>query len=72
MIYFTFDDGPRAVYTPRILNILRREHVNATFFILGNRCNELPGVVRRFNAKVMRLVITGMTIVISTVRHFPS
>ncbi|WP_054969501.1 polysaccharide deacetylase family protein [Alicyclobacillus ferrooxydans] len=47
VMYFTFDDGPGAIYTPQILDILRRERVHATFFVLGNRCKELPGVVRR-------------------------
>lgn len=47
VIYFTFDDGPGAIYTPWILDVLRREHIHATFFVLGNRCKELPGIVRR-------------------------
>lgn len=34
-------------YTPQILNVLRREHVHATFFVLGYRCRELPAIVRR-------------------------
>ncbi|KPV45757.1 polysaccharide deacetylase [Alicyclobacillus ferrooxydans] len=47
VLYLTFDDGPGAVYTPQILNVLRREHVHATFFVLGYRCRELPAIVRR-------------------------
>ena len=47
IIYFTFDDGPGAIYTPQILNVLHREHVHATFFVLGNRCNALPEIVRK-------------------------
>lgn len=47
VIYFTFDDGPGAVYTPQILNILRQKHVHATFFVLGYRCRALPAIVRR-------------------------
>lgn len=46
VIYFTFDDGPGG-YTPQILNVLRQEHVCATFFILGYRCREMPSIVRR-------------------------
>ncbi|MCR5625174.1 MAG: polysaccharide deacetylase family protein [Lachnospiraceae bacterium] len=34
VIYLTFDDGPSSNITPRILNILKRNHVNATFFEL--------------------------------------
>jgi peptidoglycan-N-acetylglucosamine deacetylase len=47
VIYLTFDDGPGAVYTPKILNVLRREHVHATFFVLGYRCQQMPLIVRQ-------------------------
>jgi peptidoglycan/xylan/chitin deacetylase (PgdA/CDA1 family) len=34
-VALTFDDGP-GPYTDRVLNVLRREHVPATFFIVGS------------------------------------
>src|SRR5262249_632102 len=34
-IALTFDDGPDAHYTPQVLDVLHREHVPATFFIVG-------------------------------------
>ena len=34
-IALTFDDGPDARYTPQVLEVLRREQVPATFFIIG-------------------------------------
>lgn len=34
-IILTFDDGPSAEYTPKILDILEKENVPATFFIVG-------------------------------------
>lgn len=34
-IILTFDDGPSAEFTPKILRILEREKVPATFFIVG-------------------------------------
>jgi peptidoglycan-N-acetylglucosamine deacetylase len=34
-IILTFDDGPDPIYTPKILSILEREKVPATFFIVG-------------------------------------
>lgn len=37
MITLTFDDGPNPLYTPKILDILKRYHISATFFVLGNR-----------------------------------
>ena len=35
--YLTFDDGPSSSVTPQILEILKREEVKATFFVLGSR-----------------------------------
>ncbi|CAN5593226.1 glycosyltransferase [soil metagenome] len=34
-IILTFDDGPSAEFTPKILDILEREKVPATFFVIG-------------------------------------
>lgn len=33
--YLTFDDGPSETVTPQILDILKAENVNATFFLIG-------------------------------------
>ncbi len=39
----TFDDGPDPEWTPQILDILKREHVPATFFVIGeNALTERP------------------------------
>lgn len=35
IIYLTFDDGPSMSSTPKILNILKKHNVKATFFILN-------------------------------------
>ena len=42
-IALTFDDGP-SVYTPRILAILRRARVPATFFEIGLEVRAFPGI----------------------------
>lgn len=36
----TFDDGPHSEYTPRLLDVLKEENVQATFFVLTNRIND--------------------------------
>lgn len=46
-VALTFDDGPDPVYTPQILDILKKHRVKATFFLLGSRAQEYPNVVRR-------------------------
>jgi len=39
-IALTFDDGPSLLYTSRILDILDKENVKATFFVNGmNTCD---------------------------------
>jgi peptidoglycan/xylan/chitin deacetylase (PgdA/CDA1 family) len=45
-VALTFDDGP-SEYTPRILATLRRLHVPATFFVVGNEVERRPNLVRR-------------------------
>jgi peptidoglycan/xylan/chitin deacetylase (PgdA/CDA1 family) len=43
----TFDDGPNAAWTPRLLDILSSHDVKATFFLLGSRAQAEPALVRR-------------------------
>jgi peptidoglycan/xylan/chitin deacetylase (PgdA/CDA1 family) len=43
----TFDDGPNPQATPRILDVLAREGVPATFFVLGRHADRWPELVRR-------------------------
>ncbi|MBQ7705475.1 MAG: polysaccharide deacetylase [Selenomonadaceae bacterium] len=45
--YLTFDDGPDDKVTPQILDILKRENVKATFFVLGNMVEQNPKVLQR-------------------------
>lgn len=46
-VAITFDDGPSDEYTPKILDILSKYHVRATFFIIGfNAEDNLPIVER--------------------------
>jgi len=46
-VALTFDDGPNAPYTERILDVLRRERVHATFFVVGRAVAAYPRTVRR-------------------------
>ncbi len=45
-IALTFDDGPDERYTPQVLKILRENQVKATFFLVGERVEEYPHLVR--------------------------
>lgn len=46
-IVLTFDDGPDPDYTPRILDILKREHVPAAFFVVGSMAEKNIPILRR-------------------------
>ena len=47
----TFDDGPDPTWTPKILDVLKREHVPATFFMIGDQVVDRPDIVRRVFAE---------------------
>jgi peptidoglycan/xylan/chitin deacetylase (PgdA/CDA1 family) len=46
-VALTFDDGPNAPYTDRILDVLERERVHATFFVVGRAAVAYPATLRR-------------------------
>ena len=45
-IALTFDDGPHPVYTLQLLDILRRTHTPATFFVVGRQVEKNPALVQ--------------------------
>ncbi|MEU6589745.1 bifunctional polysaccharide deacetylase/glycosyltransferase family 2 protein [Streptomyces sp. NPDC046881] len=57
----TFDDGPDPVWTPRILDVLRRNHVHATFFVVGTQAVAHPELVRRIVAEGHQIGIHTFT-----------
>jgi peptidoglycan/xylan/chitin deacetylase (PgdA/CDA1 family) len=46
-VALTFDDGPNPPYTDRILDVLERERVRATFFVVGRAAAAYPATLRR-------------------------
>jgi peptidoglycan-N-acetylglucosamine deacetylase len=46
-LILTFDDGPDDVFTPKILDILEREKVPATFFVVGLQCEKNIPLLKR-------------------------
>src|SRR5436190_10396972 len=45
-ISLTFDDGPHDQLTPKILDVLDAEEIKATFFVIGKKAEEHPGIIR--------------------------
>jgi len=46
-IAMTFDDGPHATLTPKLLDLLAQRHIKVTFFVLGECVEQNPEVLRR-------------------------
>lgn len=46
-ICLTFDDGPTDSTTPKILDILRKENIPATFFVIGRQISSRKEILQR-------------------------
>ena len=46
-IALTFDDGPQATHTPRLLEMLKKRNIKATFYVIGKSAASHPHIVRR-------------------------
>jgi peptidoglycan/xylan/chitin deacetylase (PgdA/CDA1 family) len=46
-IAMTFDDGPSAKLTPKLLDILAERHIHVTFFVVGENVKLHPEIVKR-------------------------
>ena len=58
IVYLTFDDGPTHNNTPRILEILRKNNIKATFFVIGH------------NSELYKTIVDeGHTIALHTYSH---
>lgn len=64
-IAFTFDDGPDPVYTPRLLDLLKRKGIKATFFVLGSKAERYPEIIKRMHEE-------GHLIGIHNYKHHPN
>jgi peptidoglycan/xylan/chitin deacetylase (PgdA/CDA1 family) len=43
----TFDDGPHPEFTPKLLAVLSKYHVKASFFVVGKMAQRYPDLVRQ-------------------------
>jgi cellulose synthase/poly-beta-1,6-N-acetylglucosamine synthase-like glycosyltransferase/peptidoglycan/xylan/chitin deacetylase (PgdA/CDA1 family) len=57
----TFDDGPDPVWTPQILDVLRKHHVHATFFVVGSAAIDHPDLVRSILADGHEIGVHSLT-----------
>jgi peptidoglycan/xylan/chitin deacetylase (PgdA/CDA1 family) len=54
-VNITIDDGPDPVWTPKVLDLLKKHHVHATFCMIGPQAKAHPDLVRRVVAEGHRL-----------------
>ncbi|MET9908875.1 glycosyltransferase [Streptomyces sp. NPDC006476] len=50
-LVLTFDDGPDPTWTPKVLDVLKKHHAHAVFFVTGTMTSRHPGLVRRMVAE---------------------
>lgn len=51
LVALTFDDGPTQQYTPLVLDMLKKEKVKATFFVIGEELEQAPQIGQRIVAE---------------------
>lgn len=61
VVYLAFDDGPSTTVTPRILDILEKEGVDATFFVVGKYVDSEKELVKREAAEGNAVAIHSYT-----------
>jgi peptidoglycan/xylan/chitin deacetylase (PgdA/CDA1 family) len=61
-VYLTFDDGPNAYLTPEVLDILKKQNVKASFFIVGINAANNKDILKRIRDE-------GHTIGVHCYRH---
>ena len=59
-VAMTFDDGPHAQNTPRLLDMLKERHIHATFFLVGENAAQYPQIIKRMGRPLV--FIPGATI----------
>lgn len=50
MIALTFDDGPNKTYTPQVLEVLQKNNIKATFFVMGGWVKQNPEILKQVYA----------------------
>jgi cellulose synthase/poly-beta-1,6-N-acetylglucosamine synthase-like glycosyltransferase/peptidoglycan/xylan/chitin deacetylase (PgdA/CDA1 family) len=60
-VALTFDDGPSPKWTPLVLDLLKKYHAHATFFVVGSQVTKYPELVHRMVAEGNEVGIHSFT-----------
>jgi peptidoglycan/xylan/chitin deacetylase (PgdA/CDA1 family) len=63
-VALTFDDGPHPRDTPRVLDVLEKHDVRATFHLVGKHAAHHPNLIRQIHGRGHQLALHGY-------RHIP-
>lgn len=63
-VALTFDDGPHSRDTPRVLDVLAKHDIRATFFLIGGSVEKHPHLVRQIHQ-------SGHQLALHCHRHLP-
>lgn len=50
-VTITFDDGPDPYYTPLLLKILSQQNIQACFFLIGEKAEKYPEIVKKIHSE---------------------
>lgn len=67
--YLTFDDGPSQDVTPKVLEVLNKNGIKGTFFVLGSMVKDHPELLKKYTMMDMLLQTTHIHIYIVEYIH---
>ena len=74
VIYLTFDDGPHPKNTTKVLDILKKYNIKATFFVIGDWVKLYPNIVKRIDSEGHAIACHSMThrmnVIYKSVKNF--
>jgi len=61
VLYLTFDDGPHPKNTARVLDLLQKYNIKATFFVIGDWAKMYPNLIKRIDSEGHAIACHSMT-----------
>lgn len=71
-VFLTFDDGPSTTNTLKVLEILKKNDIKATFFVLGKKVQENPAILKAVSESGMCILPHSQTHDYKIYRSFDS
>ncbi|KUO78941.1 MAG: polysaccharide deacetylase [Desulfosporosinus sp. BRH_c37] len=60
-VALTLDDGPDPIVTPRVLEVLKRQNISATFFVVAEKAKMYPELIRQMQAEGHQIGVHSLT-----------